>query len=150
MALHVASARQVQTAPLGTHADSGRLFLTVRDTGASWVLRFTVPDGRHREMGLGPAGRSTLVAAGETVTLARVARAYHEEIVEPQRTSRHAAQWISSLEQNVPATIWHAPIDTVEPVALLEVLAPLRKRVPETCDRVRQRLEVIFSTTPCP
>ena len=155
------------------------------------MLRYTAPDARRREMGLGPAHRETLAASGKSVnlartaadkarallaggrdpiecrkakrnaaqaetatkkatakaesaTLARVARKYHEAIVEPRRTTKHAAQWIASLENNVPAGIWHAPIDSIEPAALLDALAPLRKRVPETCDRVRQRLEVIF------
>ena len=191
MALHVLSAREVLTAAIGDHADGGGLFLRVGPSGSSWVLRFTAPDARRREMGLGPAYRETLAAAGKSVhqartaadksralladgidpiehrkaereakraettakktqvkaentTLARVARKYHENVIEPQRSSKHAAQWIASLENNVPADIWHAPIDTVEPAALLEALAPLRKRVPETCDRIRQRLEVIF------
>jgi Arm DNA-binding domain len=191
MALHVLSARGVQTAAIGSHSDGGGLFLAVSDSGASWVLRYTAPNGRRREMGLGAAQRSTLAAAGESLalarrgaekarkqiangidpiaarqsarqaaqaseaaakaakkaeaaTLARVARKYHEEVIEPQRTDKHAAQWIASLEANVPAEIWHSPIDTVEAVPLLDALIPLRKRVPETCDRVRQRLEVVF------
>lgn len=191
MALHVLSARQVNTASIGDHADGGGLFLRVSATGSSWVLRFTAPDSRRREMGLGPAMRSTLAAAGESVamarkaadkarallaegidpierrkadreaaqaetqarkvtqkaertTLARVARRYHEEVIEPQRTAKHAAQWIASLEQNVPADLWHAPIDTIEAAPLLDALAALRKRVPETSDRVRQRLETVF------
>jgi len=71
MALHILNARQVQTAPVGTHADGGGLFLTVKAAGASWVLRVTAPDGRRREMGPGPALRTTLPAAGETFTQAR-------------------------------------------------------------------------------
>lgn len=191
MALHVLSARAVQTAQAGDHADGGGLFLRVGSAGASWVFRYTAPDGRRREMGVGPARCLTLPAAGESValarkatekarglladgrdpidvrkadraaaqakvlaakmadkadrtTLARVARKYHEEVIEPQRTRKHAAQWIASLEHNVPSAIWHAPIDAIEPAALLEALTLLRKRVPETCDRVRQRLEVVF------
>ena len=191
MALHTLSARSVQVAKIGTHPDGGGLSLIVTEAGANWVYRFTAPDGRRREMGLGPALRSTLAAAGETValarrgaaaarellaagtdpiekrkadrdaaqaatearkaddktertTLARVARQYHAEVVEPQRTVKHAAQWIASLELNVPTSIWHAPINAIEPAALLTALADLRKRVPETCDRVRQRLETVF------
>jgi integrase len=82
--------------------------------------------------------------ARERTTLARVARRYHADMVEPQRTKKHAAQWIASLELNLPPAIWHAPIDSIEPAELLSALADLRKRVPETCDRVRQRLETIF------
>ena len=165
--------------------------MAVTETGSSWIFRYTAPDGRRREMGLGPAHRDTLAAAGTSValarkavdaardltmqgidpidrrraereaaqaavvaakavtvaektTLARVARKYHEEVIEPQRTKKHGAQWISSLENNVPAAIWHAPIDRIEPKELLQALAKLQLRVPETCRRVRQRLEVVF------
>ena len=191
MALHTLSARSVQSATVGTHPDGGGLFLVATKAGSSWVFRFTAPDGRRREMGLGPALRSTLAASGESValarrgaasardliaggvdpidrrkadrdaaqaktaaskvtdkaeatTLARVARRYHEGIIEPGRTMSHARQWINSLERNLPAAIWYAPIDDIAPPALLAALVPLRRRVPETCDRVRQRLEVIF------
>jgi integrase len=77
-------------------------------------------------------------------TLARVARRYHAEVIEPQRTTKHSAQWIASLEQNVPPELWHSPIDTIGAPALLEALAALQMRVPVTASRVRQRLEVIF------
>jgi integrase len=83
-------------------------------------------------------------AKREHDTLARVARRYHEEVIEPQRTPKHAAQWIASLEQNVPPEIWHTPINRIRAPELLEALAVLQMRIPETASRVRQRLEVIF------
>jgi integrase len=191
VAIHLLSARSVQTALDGDHADGGGLFLRVASSGASWVWRYTSPCGRRREMGLGAVKRATLATCGaaleqargevhrqrgllaqgmdpidkrkadrkaaaaasqaqkaatrrERDTLARVARRYHAEVVEPQRTAKHAAQWISSLEQNVPADLWHAQIDTIKAPALLETLAALQMRIPETAARVRQRLEVIF------
>jgi integrase len=191
LALHLLSARQVQTAGAGDHQDGGGLFLRASENGASWVFRFTAPDRRRREMGLGPAERGGIASAGaslthareaagraraqlaagtdpiehrkservaaqarfvaskraavaERTTLARVARKYHEDVIEPQRTAKHAAQWISSLEQGVPLSIWHAPIDSIKPTELLEALAKLQGRVPETAARVRQRLEVVF------
>jgi integrase len=191
VALHVLSARQVQVAHVGDHGDGGGLFLRVTERGASWVYRYTAPDGRRREMGLGKAQRDTLAVAGKTLahardeadkqrailrngadpiesrkakkadaqartaakkadaeaertTLARVARRFHEITIEPTRTTKHAAQWIASLEQGVPPAIWHAPIDTIKAPVLLEALAALQARVPETASRVRQRLEVVF------
>jgi integrase len=191
MAIHILSARGVQTAGIGDHSDGGGLFLRVTAASASWVWRYTAPDGRRREMGLGRAERATLASCGASVeqartdaqrhrgvlsqgmdpiamrgaaraaakaatlaaradrqrtqeTLARIARRYHAECVEPKRTRRHADQWIASLELNVPAELWNAPIDTIKAPALLEALAALQLRVPETASRVRQRLEVIF------
>jgi integrase len=88
-------------------------------------------------------GAKAEVKADRT-TLARVARAYHEKSVEPRRTTKHAAQWIASLEQGVPPAIWHKPIADVTPHELLDALGKLQARVPETASRVRQRLEVVF------
>lgn len=89
-------------------------------------------------------------AKRERTTLARAARDYHERVVEPARTDKHAAQWIASLEHHVPAEIWHAPIDSVTPPALLAALSGVRAladaevRVPETLQRVRQRLDAVY------
>lgn len=80
----------------------------------------------------------------ERATLARVARAYHEKVIEASRTPKHAKQWISSLEANVPTEIWHKSIADVTAPELLEVLIDLQGRIPETALRVRQRLDAIF------
>jgi integrase len=199
--LHRLSARQIQAAAEGDHADGGGLMLRVRNGSASWVFRFTSPSGRRREMGLGVAHRASTAQAGETVsiarrnaheareqlargldpiderdklragarqqeaakkadrdrerwTLARWARAYHERVIEPTKTDKHAAQWISSLENHVPPAIWNKPIDYVEPAELLQALCNVRPHerarnhrgdsVPETVQRIRQRLEAVF------
>jgi integrase len=83
-------------------------------------------------------------ARAESLTLARVARDYHERVIEPNRTRKHAAQWLQSLETHVPADLWHAPIGTIEPPALLDAVAELQARIPETASRLRQRLEAVF------
>lgn len=88
--------------------------------------------------------------ARERLTLARAARDYHERAIEPRLTDKHAAQWISSLENHVPAELWHAPISSIEAPALLAALSKVRsleiegERVPETLRRVRQRLDSVF------
>ena len=89
-------------------------------------------------------------ARRERTTLARAARDYHERVIESSRTVKHAAQWIASLEHHVPAEIWHAPIDSVTPPALLAALGTVRaladgaERIPETLQRMRQRLDAVF------
>jgi integrase len=200
--LHRLSARGIQAAGEGDHADGGGLMLRVRGASASWVYRFTSPTGRRREMGLGVAHRGTTAQAGESVTtarrvaheareqltrgldpiderdkvrtaaqqaeaekkaerarerwtLARWARDYHERVIEPTRTDKHSAQWISSLENHVPSRIWNKPIDAIEPPELLQALREIRPHerarnltqgasVPETVQRIRQRLEAVF------
>jgi integrase len=86
----------------------------------------------------------------EQMTLARAARGYHERVIEPTRTPKHAAQWIPSLEHHVPVGIWHSPIATIDAPSLLNGLSTVRAladskaRVPETLQRVRQRLDAVF------
>jgi integrase len=198
MARHLLSAREVQTAGIGDHQDGDGLLLRVQQgvgdkVRASWVLRYTSPGGKRRELGLGGAVRLSIEAAGASLkqarkkadeardlldrrppvdpldaraaeraaallaevskkaetkrqrtTLARVARAYHEQVVEPNRTARHAQEWIGSLERHMPHALWHKPIDAITAPVLLEALADLIAKSPETARRVRQRLEVIF------
>jgi integrase len=90
----------------------------------------------------------------ERWTLARWAREYHERVIEPTRTSKHAAQWIASLENHIPPAIWNKPVDQVEPAELLRAMQDItpheRARnfagdMPqETMQRVRQRLDAVF------
>ncbi|MDE2081697.1 MAG: tyrosine-type recombinase/integrase [Burkholderiales bacterium] len=199
-ALHILTPRQVLAADADL-PDGGGLALRVGQSGAAWVLRYTAPSGKRREIGLGVANRSSLPQAGASLTaardaahrarellrvgvdplddrerrrqeaqqhedarkttaaadrrtLARAAREYHERAVEPRLSSKHAAQWISSLENHVPAELWHAPIASIEAPALLAALAKVKPherarnlkgdRVPETLRRLRQRLDTIF------
>jgi len=78
-------------------------------------------------------------------TLRRVARDYHERVVAPHRSDRHAAQWISSIETHVPATILDRPIEDIEAKELLDLLLSLRTTVRETGRRIAQRLGLIFA-----
>ena len=197
MAEKLLTVRQVQTAGEGDHSDGGGLALRVRGSSACWVLRYTAPSGRRREMGLGVCRRASAKDAGDSLTtardaaakartclqqgvdpiderqrqreaartsevaakaqkkrqqltLARAARAYHERAIEPRLSSKHAAQWIASLENHVPPAVWHKPIAEVDAPELLEALASVRSiedrgsRVPETLRRIRQRLDAVF------
>jgi integrase len=191
MPLHVMSPREVQVASIGDHNDGGGLFLRVRESGASWLLRYTSPSGRRRDMGLGVAYRDTMPAAGESLrlardkakrarddlasgrdpidakraarhadaqkaahakaqrkseflTLARAARAYHERAIEPSMNTKYSEVWIRSLECHVPPAIWNKPIAEIGTVELFEALAKVKRKVPETADRVRRRLAAVF------
>jgi integrase len=200
--LHLLTVRTLQTAADGDHFDGGGLLLRIRGKSAAWVLRYTSPAGRRREMGLGPAYMDSAQIAGKSLstarelahlarellkrdidpidekarrrktkveaekakkvekaqqrlTLARHSRDYYERVVAPRLTPKHAAQWISSLENHVPSEVWHAPIASINPPQLLAALAKVRPherarnlksddRVPETLRRIRQRLDTIF------
>lgn len=91
----------------------------------------------------------------ENLTLARAARDYHRRVIEPRLSPKHAAQWISSLENHIPAELWHAPIASIEAPPLLRALAQVKpherarnitsaRGVPETLRRIRQRLDAVF------
>lgn len=49
----------------GWHADGGNLYLFVRGTSRGWVFRFTAPDGKRRNMGLGALDDISLAVARE-------------------------------------------------------------------------------------
>ncbi|MCL2298152.1 MAG: integrase arm-type DNA-binding domain-containing protein [Proteobacteria bacterium] len=89
--------------------------------------------------------RSTVSAVPDRqrTTLA-VVRSYHARFVEPVRTTKHARQWINSIEQHIPQTLLNERIDRVQAGALLDALQPLYASIPETARRVRQRLETVF------
>ena len=88
----------------------------------------------------------------ERWTLARCARDYHARVIERNRTEVHARHWIASLENHMPAALWHKPIADVTPVVLLEALEGVKAHerarrsgdLGETVRRMRQRLDAIF------
>lgn len=80
----------------------------------------------------------------QALSLCRVARAYHEQVIEPKWSDKHGKLWIASLENNIPSTLWNKRIDAIGHVELLEVLAALRLRIPESSDKITQRLSAVF------
>ena len=47
----------------GWHADGGNLYLFVRGGSRSWVFRYVGPDGKRKNMGLGPLSGVSLSEA---------------------------------------------------------------------------------------
>jgi integrase len=99
---------------------------------------------RAREEARAAAVQKRETANRDQLTLARACRAYHERVIEPRRTAKHGAEWISSLERLVAPALWRAPAAEITAPALLDFVVELNKRVPETAMRVRQRLETVF------
>lgn len=108
----------------------------------------------HRQAAKAAEAALKVAKARDHWTLARAARDYHERVIEPSRTTRHAATWIASLEHHVPAELWHAPLTDVSPPALLSALLAVKPherarahkgdKLPETVQRLRQRLDAVF------
>lgn len=88
----------------------------------------------------------------ERWTLARCGRDYHERVIERTRSTIHAAQWIASLENHIPASLWHRPIVEITPPQLLQALEAAKPHerarragdLGETLRRIRQRLDAIW------
>lgn len=86
-------------------------------------------------------------------TLARCARQYHEQFIEPKRSAKHAAQWIASLENHIPDSIWHSPIHRITAPCLWAAISSIRPLetarnvggLSETMRRLQQRLKVVFT-----
>jgi integrase len=106
VAKHLLSARQVQVARQGDTFDGDGLILRGREKTASWVLRYTSASGKRRELGLGPADRSSIEEAGASLTHAR--RAAEEardqlgrgiDPIEARRSEREAERTAASEDK---------------------------------------------------
>lgn len=145
----------------GDLAQAGRELTAARDAAhrARELLRVGVDpiDAREERKEAARAAQAAQKAKAEQGrwTLARCARNYHACVIEPTKSPKHAANWINSLENHVAPALWHAPIDSIEPPALLSALLDAKpheraRRLPngtkihETRQRIRQRLDAVF------
>jgi integrase len=55
-----------------------------------------------------------------------------------------SADWINSLENHLPAALWHKPISDITRPELLEFLRDIQERMADTGQRVRRRLDEVF------
>jgi len=88
-------------------------------------------------------------------TLARCARDFHERVIEPTRSDKHAAQWIKSLENHMPPALWATPIAEVTERQLLDAIMAIQpheraRRLSEaglltTKKRIAGRLSMVFA-----
>lgn len=167
------SARTVQTAKAGMHADGGGLYLLVSKAGTrSWIFRYR-QNGRLRDMGLGSAKDFSLAQARERAAQARRLRAdgidplqhkaamrvaqsrlwgkAKEEFIEARRAEwkneKQAGQWLQSLDDYGPDD--KLPVHAIDTDTVLACLTPLWKPKAdggkvETATRVRGRIERII------
>jgi integrase len=163
------SARYVQTAAAGYHADGAGLYLLVteQDT-ASWVFRYT-RHGRKREMGLGAASLYTLAQARQKRDEQRRVLAEGLDPIEQRRSARsatprlwgdaaedfikkreaewktpaQAAQWRQSIADYGPRK--DLPMSHLDTAAVIAALEPLWTTKTETATRLRGRIERIWN-----
>jgi integrase len=132
-------------------AEAGKTLTAARDGAekARLLLREQVDPIEHARIQREDAKRrleaEKLAQRAERQTLARCCRAYHERVIEPVRSTKHAADWINSLEQHVPAALWHAPIADIKAPDFLDFFVRIRRSHRETGRRVVQRLCKVYS-----
>ena len=151
-----------------TYSDKHGLALRVTKTGAkSWIFRYQL-NGKRHDMGLGSFPLVSLADARaaclqlriqihngidplaeklqqakqvitfEDEALARIERYKHDW------SDKHAAQWFSSLRDHVFPKIGHLPVSDIDTDAVMSVLEPIWRELPESARRVRNRIELIL------
>lgn len=137
------TAREVQTARADV-IDGGGLSIRVprRGTGSpTWVFRFTSPDGRRREFGLGVVAQSSIAAAGQSLREAREAaaraRALLREAIDP---IEHAREQREQAKREVQSG--HLPEGAVNRRGSIRL--PLSRRAPR-CVKHAQDLDRVAS-----
>ena len=138
----------------GRYADGNGLYLVVDPSGAKrWMLR-TVVHNRRRDIGLGGLRLVPLAEARERAIqfrkiareggdplqekrkaqmtipkFADAARLVHSERRKSWKNAKHAAQWISTLENYVFPIVGTHRIDQIETPDVLRVLSPIYVRI---------------------
>ncbi|WP_419552861.1 tyrosine-type recombinase/integrase [Candidatus Poriferisodalis sp.] len=161
------TAKTVQHAPPGKHADGDGLTLVVKPSGTrSWVVRLTL-DGKQRDIGIGGYPRVSLADArlraaemradaiegndptgsertGDAPTFAAAAKVVHEMNL-PRWRNKHAAnEWLASLERYAFDRIGNVPLQHIQRSDIIAVLSPIWTAKPETARRVRQRIRKVM------
>lgn len=158
----------------GRYSDGGNLYLHILPSGArAWTVRFTLPGGKPREMGLGAEVDVTLAEArdrarnarrlldegrdpiearklarqeaiGHGFTFKEVAALYVAAHQDTWRNAKHRAQWTSTLDSYVHPVLGSLTVNKVAVGDVLRVLEPIWRGTPETASRVRGRIEAVL------
>jgi len=154
----------VKSGKPGKFADGNGLYLWVNENGSKkWVWRTTI-GGKRCELGVG-GNDVSLAEARDTVeelaiklrrgediraqrkqekitvlTFEDAARVVHELHSPTWKNPKHAAQWISTLEDYAFPVLGSLPVKEVKQEHITKVLAPIWLKKPETAKRVRQRV----------
>ena len=152
----------------GKYYDQHGLFLHVRSSGAKkWLQRYTI-NGRRREVGLGSAkivsvakarrnAHDNLILVSEGIdpiedrkqdklipNFEAAARSVYEANLPTWRNSKHASQFITTLETYAFPIIGNMTVKDITSAHILQILSPIWVTKSETAKRVRQRLSAVF------
>ena len=153
----------------GRYADGQGLYLVVDPSGAKrWIWRGVI-QGKRSDLGLGSVHLVSLADARDAaVACRRVARnggnprrerqldrrvvptfrqaaeTYYTTLRPTFRSTRHAAQWLTSLENHVFPLIGDHSVATLDSADILNVLTPIWTVKLETARRLKQRMQAVF------
>lgn len=152
----------------GRYGDGGGLWLQVRGPERkSWLFRYQKA-GKARTMGLGAWPAVSLAEARQKAADARrllaagidplgqkgrpalppmfreVALAYIEGHRAGWRSAKYGREWTSTLERFVFPVLGDMAVSDVDVGAVMRVLDPIWRKVPETASRVRGRIEAVL------
>jgi integrase len=153
----------------GRYADGNGLYLLVDASGAKrWILR-TVIQGRGRtDIGLGGVSLVSLKEARDKAaalrkaaregadpiadkrvrdgvpTFEEAARDVHAEHAPSWRNEKHAAQWLTTLDEYAFPVIGKKRLDAIDSSDVQAVLSAIWLKKPETARRVRQRIGTVM------
>ncbi len=156
----------------GRYGDGGGLYLVVGNDGRrAWVLRAQA-NGKRRDFGLGSANAVSLAdarnaaadlkrmvregrdpvaerraakAKADTVpTFREAALSVHKEHAPSWKNPKHAAQWLSTLEQYAFPAFGDVPVSDVTGPMIRDALVAIWLTIPETARRVRQRIGTVL------
>lgn len=151
-----------------SYQDKHGLFLKVTPSGAKfWIFRYQI-NGKRHDAGLGKFPLVSLADARAACLELRVqinsgidplAEKHQEakktitfqdealERIERYKhgwSDKHAAQWFSSMRDHVFPIIGEMPVSEVDTDAVVSVLDPIWRELPESARRVRNRMELIL------
>jgi integrase len=86
----------------------------------------------------------TALVAASTMTFRECAAAYFNAHAASWRSSKHQAQWQSSLETYVYPVIGELPVASIDTGLIMRIIDPLWQAKPETADRVRGRIDAVL------
>lgn len=135
----------------GRYGDGQGLYLVVSPGGSkSWVQRIQV-DGKRRDKGLGgyPAvsiAQARRLADANRVDVRRGRNPWATKTPQPALVFTSATSlWIQTPQRHIFPAIGDRPIDAITRRDVLDILLPLWHELPETSDRLRQRMRTVFA-----
>src|SRR5262245_14052171 len=84
------------------------------------------------------------IEAARAMTFDECAAAYIKAHADSWRHSKHHQQWTNSLARHVSPAFGDVPVHSIEVGMIMNVLAPLWAKTPETAGRVRGRIEAVL------